>query len=116
MERIAMFAPLKGHHSQECFNTLNDFLPLPGARVTRKPRRGSFLYSMANTLAFPDKGLALLNYGDGFLIFVTRRKPKLHYTETSTSAKGQANTFSLGGRGCICFSDLLPTVFLILAK
>lgn len=106
-----MFAADKGAPLSECFIKLIDFLPLTGAEGHSKPVRGSFLYSMANILAFPDKGLALLNYGDGFSRLATRRKPKLHYTETSTSAKGQARQSPLRGVGGLtCFPDLLPSV------
>ena len=102
---------VEGSPLKKCFNNRQDFLPLIGARVTRKPMRGLLLYSMANILAFPDKGF-LLNYGDGFSRLATRRKPKLHYTVTPFDGKeGQACQSPLRGVGGLtCFSGPLPSV------
>lgn len=111
-----IFAPVGSAPVIDCINELERFFePLGGKAGTRNLKRFSF-YSMANILALPvDKGEILLNRRKGLYRFATRYEPKQRHTVNSIRLQnGQVNQSPLGGRGLICFSDLLPPFLILL--
>ena len=95
MKDFCRFAVLKGHRSKECFNKLIDFLPLPGARVTRKPRRGYLLWPIAiegrivENLSAPRRGYILSDdTGDAMSLGDKNTSSEASSVELSSSSEG----------------------------